>query len=520
MSTAKKNKFKVITFNMDFGLGNAAWQHDLNQAMDVADAICVQEAKNANLEAMARPGWVVYQNRKDTMHAGTALLWRKDRARALNKGQTLLVDPGAIDRIQKRYITWADLEVDGEDVITIAAVHMPPIEVRKELYGPAAQNVVDFVHAHQKHPLLIGADWNWQVSQNPDRLATRTNMVFRGVSIDGFLIDKALDVNDTWSTDYHVEHHKAFGVELGVKAPGKQSPPPPKIAGLVMVTSNLKNANTPAQVKEDAQWIADNFKPTLWACQEATNFIAQLKSIAGYNVALTANATNAMKSVPILYDPKVLRLVGVESTRTASSRYITIGHFQHRTSGESIYFFNTQVIRTDDHVGEQLQYMAELVSEKAAGANKVFWAGDFNTDADKANIKQFLDKGLLSVYQELGTPDSFDTFGSQKSDILGKHIQDARIKATTVHRSPKLNSDHRFVAAGYDMTYDGGNQPDPTEPPPLPPGGIPGDNPDPGDVGTPTDPGPTPTPSDPPPPAEKDLGSTQDHTDCCGGRVA
>ena len=301
---------------------------------------------------------------------------------------------------------------------------------------------------------------------------------------------------------------------------------------LSVVTSNLERGHQDKQLKDDVNWIIKNFKPDVWGLQETKDYVDMLNGLGpAYKLALPKNPPVGSRDNAILYNADRMRLISVNARFAGSGgnltdRYINVAHFRERNHGVDVYLFNTHIFPHIEVGGHHRDYkntgpaidhiklLAQMVKDVATKDNSAtFWCGDFNIDEDaddRVEAPGFMQKtfdkfGLLSIYDELKTPASFDTHDKRKIDIIGSHKADARVKAKGVRRAPKMTSDHRYVEGTYEFSgvKDGGSPKDPTATP-----------------GSPTNPEQDPDPTSVKQAFEKDKGSTIDHSDCCGGEYA
>lgn len=126
--------------------------------------------------------------------------------------------PGGVvaNDLMDRWIAWGDFEVVATGKrITAASLHMPPIRVRSVAYAPYADNVVKFIQ-DATYPVVIGADWNWQVDDDPGGIGRRTGMKFRGFSIDGIGSMPGIPTSNVNRFDINVNHHRGVVATLAI----------------------------------------------------------------------------------------------------------------------------------------------------------------------------------------------------------------------------------------------------------------------------------------------------------------
>lgn len=309
---------------------------------------------------------------------------------------------------------------------------------------------------------------------------------------------------------------------------------------LILVTSNLLHNQPIANPEEDANWIIANWHPDIWGCQESENYGKMLSTVSpNYGLAIHDRTLKGPDvECPILYKRDTMRHVASFARRIHAgkappngypARYVNFSHFIDRRSNQSIWYFNTHLdphIETNGHPNnlprvplqtKHLHALANLVVAHGTGDHIAFWGGDFNLDEDadnKVNWGGFANSifhkaGLQSIYDELGTPASFDTLGNRKVDVIGSYKPDGRVSGKDVHRSPNsVHSDHRFVMAEYDVVRKKGVSTPVGSTNPLEyndPYRLPSAEPE--------------APAVPWKPTRTDHGPIKDHTSCCGGRA-
>lgn len=388
----------------------------------------------------------------------------------------------------------------------------------------------------------VAGDMNW--AQTDKRVGGSIQAMFDDLGFS-YVTDKLMWVAwdpdkdskvKSWVTDVApgADAHKTVHLTLEPKStPNTPTPPAPKTKTYMVsvVTSNLNGVGGTKNQVADANWIAANMKPDIWGLQETSAVLGDLRKIAGYGVALPkGRATAVDRSNLIMFNESVYRHQGSTIHKLWSPEKnllgleITEAHLQHLDTGDSTYVYTTRTyahveangmpsVKTDPHsdhktleaVKNHLTQMAKLIEARAKAGDLVFWTGDFNIDedADKQHMypgfkaKIFSDHGLVSVYEELKTPASFDTLDSRKVDAIGTHKSLKRVSAKSV-MGRSGHSSHRFVEAIYEVKSSG----EPVR-------------------GTATDPtveAPDTVPAKQT--AQKDTGSTIDHTNCCGGEYA
>lgn len=182
----RASSFTVATINDDFGTRRS------NLPRVRADVMLVQEAKNENVRRLLRGRGVgVHQNTRRQDQQGTAVVWSRKVARAVDGGYAMGVRPHGRAMLN-RWINWEDVVIDGTKV-RMVSVHRPPARF-KALWPLFDRNLARFVR-HSRVPMVIGMDAN-QV--NPHALAKGTGLRWHAPagSIDGFLVSPGIKVED------------------------------------------------------------------------------------------------------------------------------------------------------------------------------------------------------------------------------------------------------------------------------------------------------------------------------------
>lgn len=209
-----RTPIRVLTTNVDWALRPARVKADLAQLTQQSDVLLVQEAKNVRLTRLVDTAqWGVIQNVSSKDRAGSAILYRKSRARVLQHGQTVGVRPHGV-KMLTRWITWADLRVDGQYAFRAVSAHRPPARY-KGLWPLFDANVRTFV-ARSPRPVILGADWNAPAHSDPAGLS-RLGLRMRGAGIDGVMIDRRLDTSAARRQVKGFSDHRAVAVTVNAK---------------------------------------------------------------------------------------------------------------------------------------------------------------------------------------------------------------------------------------------------------------------------------------------------------------
>lgn len=196
-ATDGKAVFTVATVNDDFT------DRKTNLKGIKADVMLVQEAKNTNLRKALSDKHGVHQNVKRDDKAGSAVVWKRGEVKAGKRGYELGVEPKGAGML-RRWISWTDVKVDGQNV-RMVSVHRPPKRF-SHLWPAFDRNLAAFVK-DTKGKIVIGMDAN---QQNPRAMAKRCGLKWQAPkgSIDGFLVSPGIRVKKLWrlpkgTSDHH-----------------------------------------------------------------------------------------------------------------------------------------------------------------------------------------------------------------------------------------------------------------------------------------------------------------------------
>ena len=260
---------------------------------------------------------------------------------------------------------------------------------------------------------------------------------------------------------------------------------------LKIASLNAERDHSDGWAREDVVRILDAWKPDLLGIQEGKQYLTTYGSLPGYGLLLPEGLTRGdQKNNPILYrtatmDPVLSRYVKVHSGKAHQfpERNIIEGCFSWEGGdGSLVWLDNTHLNSHIDQGGHPMPLPGgrsgqllprvplsvthiETIAERTERNGKrrhslAFLSGDFNIDEDADNRVHwsgfpeatFGRHNILSVYDELGTPASFDTHGDRKIDVIARYKGDRRVRAKYVRHSGDLHSDHAAVLAAFDVT--------------------------------------------------------------------
>lgn len=248
---------------------------------------------------------------------------------------------------------------------------------------------------------------------------------------------------------------------------------------LEIASLNLLRDQTWSRPVADLSKVIRRWRPAFIGCQEGQDYIGALRDgVEGYRLALPPGARGGARNNPVMYDPDQVRYLGAASHRMHDGRkglfpprYDSEYRFQWEADGSVIIEHNTHVNshiekggrpRDLPRVGMSIRHLRKLadnVAQDARGHRLGFLTGDLNVDEDADNRvdfsgfpnQVFREYKIESIYDELGTPASFDTKGRRKIDVIASYKGDRRVTGEKVEKidAKALHSDHAAVCATY-----------------------------------------------------------------------
>ncbi len=206
-ASAAPTALTVVTANLDFGLSQAQVKQDWPTISKDADVVFVQEAKNVDLAAIVDTSvWAVRQSTASEAEQGSGLVVRKSSfSGAIGDLHLRLGTAGGScpdGGILARYIAWAEVTLKNGTNVRLASLHMPPARCQTgpgSLYDDMAEETKAFAQDTGKK-LVIGADWNKVVDDDPNGIAQASGMTpygpNSGTRIDGFMADNVISGSD------------------------------------------------------------------------------------------------------------------------------------------------------------------------------------------------------------------------------------------------------------------------------------------------------------------------------------
>ncbi|MFY0529096.1 endonuclease/exonuclease/phosphatase family protein [Archangium gephyra] len=224
-------ELRVVTANLAFR-GNAGVKEDWKTIGPAADIVFVQEAKNVVLrDILNLDTWIVRQDTSADDVQGSAVVIR--RSVVQSAGDLVLVkgtdanncnDP-VLGGIMTRWIARVDVLLNNGRSLRVASLHMPPLRCQDGLgspYAVMADNVVAFANRADRL-LVLGADWNKVVDDDPNQIGARTGLKPRGPDsgsrIDGFYVSQAIGTNNLQRLAQTGSDHRPVQMTITVPAP-------------------------------------------------------------------------------------------------------------------------------------------------------------------------------------------------------------------------------------------------------------------------------------------------------------
>ncbi len=206
-AVAASSTLTVVTANIDFGLTLAQVKQDWPTISKDADVVFVQEAKYINMRDVVDTNvWAVRQSLDSEAKQGSAVVVRKAAVadRATNVTLVLGTAGGYCPDggILARYIAYTDVTLHNGTAVRLASLHMPPARCQTgpgSLYDDMAENTKAFANSTGKK-LIIGADWNKIVDDDPNNIGQASGMTPYGPNtggrLDGFMADNVITGSD------------------------------------------------------------------------------------------------------------------------------------------------------------------------------------------------------------------------------------------------------------------------------------------------------------------------------------
>lgn len=216
---------RVVTANLAFR-GAPGVTEDWKVIGPEADIVFLQEAKNVDLRSILGDQWIVRQDTSSEDRQGSAVVIR--RSVVQSAGELVLVKgtDGDPCGIMTRWIARVDVQLLNGRWLRLASLHMPPFRCQTGIGGPfavMADNVVAFANRSDRL-LVLGADWNKVVDDDPNEIGARTGLrpygPDVGLRIDGFYASRAIAASDLHKLpETNEDDHRPVKMTLSVPNP-------------------------------------------------------------------------------------------------------------------------------------------------------------------------------------------------------------------------------------------------------------------------------------------------------------
>src|SRR3954471_4175426 len=257
-------KITIATHNQgpDTFMNPTKWQADLDKYRADADLIFFQESWSLQ-QSWLGDGWGIVIN--DGQKKGVAIAYRKTRINLLAHDFSVLYDVG-----RQRGNVWVKLRIDGKHVIEAVSTHWPPSFVKgphPDSLRQSAEKTAQ-LFKDRKNPMIIGADWNINVSHDPGNLAGRCpgGVWTKRDGIDGFFHSDSLQFSHLRALPIFSDHPVVLAevdVTSATGGGGGGGEPTPKKERfqLKAVSANVDMFHSRDSIKGDVKWVYDNFDP-------------------------------------------------------------------------------------------------------------------------------------------------------------------------------------------------------------------------------------------------------------------
>lgn len=182
---------RFVTFNVNFNNSYAKIKADVQTVAPNGDIIMFQEAKGVTIDDFLDASWTVVQvvNQGDAKRGSAIAIRNSIMTQKIAQGLRFGVDSNG-EQMLDRYIAWADVKLTNGQILRVMSLHMPPARYAY-LQPIMADNLVTFMGETSYH-VVVGADWNYTVTNDPYDIEGRTGLIPRGSGIDGFYRDNSV----------------------------------------------------------------------------------------------------------------------------------------------------------------------------------------------------------------------------------------------------------------------------------------------------------------------------------------
>lgn len=190
-SLADLSSLRAIEIEVPDGLSEDRARHHLAGAAARADALFVTGARQVSVQSILGDAWNVIDG--GSPRNGTSVALRAQIGRVTTSGLASL-SPSAragAASTSARSIAWADVRLDGEKTVRLAAGSLPSRADFPAASTTGVNALVKFVNS-TPYPLLIGGEWGHSLMADPYRLTHRTRLKVAASGEGGFLFDRSI----------------------------------------------------------------------------------------------------------------------------------------------------------------------------------------------------------------------------------------------------------------------------------------------------------------------------------------
>ena len=526
---------RLVSINLFWRQSRERKIKDINDVKGQADIICFQECYNSPVRATLGSGWNFHQG-EGPGNEDNAIAWRTDRAKLVDKGYHFIAKLDAAKNKTFK-IAWARFLIDGEKRLVVGSTHPPHggyTRYDSGLYGRCMDGTAEWWRKHADWGnIIIGGDWNKQLSSDPGNLSGRLPAVWSGGDgvkaeghrgIDGFLRHQHINRTRHYSEGLHSDHPAIYihvtPNSINKSGGGGSSNPDPKPEPRPVRTPPLHLGSYNVKYTSDPKVVVSDLRDTVfkksdvvglqevaWATPLRHGIENEIEGNWGWHQQGSQGSDS-----PILWRKSEFEALEKGAKKLTDSRdrdgsdsqkrWATYVKLKHKASGQRFWVINCHLQAFGykaAHAARKIQLgeVRDLYNDLAKGAIPVFLIGDLNT---REPFKDGLGGGLRSPFDRI--------------DHVVYDPDDAKLLDHGTVASTNLISDHPFVWAELRVTSG------------IPTGGD-GDGDGTGggggggggsDGGSDPEP-PEEVPTPPKQPAEPDTGHNEDidHDDCCGG---
>lgn len=212
-AAAATHTVRLVTFNIYKDLDHPKWRADWNRFARQADIVFLQETTNVRVRTLVHSRTWRVQQATGQYSSEVTIAFRRSVVRGISGFHVVRMLTHRSCRaglvVGSRYLATAHLVLTDGRTLTVAATHLPPGSCTNDTYERMAANVRAWAKEHQSQ-LVLGADWNQQINNDPGNISQATSLRPHGIGIDGFQINKRIVVTRTRllgsDSDYFSDH--------------------------------------------------------------------------------------------------------------------------------------------------------------------------------------------------------------------------------------------------------------------------------------------------------------------------